>query len=404
MGINVTTEIGPLKRVLLHRPGEEIENLTPDYLSRLLFDDIPYLEVAQKEHDEFADVLRENGVEVVYLHKLAAEVMEDEEIKEKFIRQFIEESHVSYNESKLALFEYLNSFEDNEAMIRKTMSGVRKSEIPNPKEKHLSDYVKEAYPFITDPMPNLYFTRDPFASVGNSISMNKMYSVTRNRETIYADYIFNYHPDYKGTNRVYDRTYENHIEGGDILNLTENTLAIGISQRTTPEAIEKISQRIFFETEGNMIETILAFKIPRSRAYMHLDTVFTQVDYDKFTIHPQIEGPLQIFEITKGDSYGELKINEEKMTLQEVLSKYLQCDVKLIRCGGGDFIISQREQWNDGSNTLCIKPGEVVVYSRNYVTNRILEDYGIKVHVISSSELSRGRGGPRCMSMPLVRE
>ena len=135
---------------------------------------------------------------------------------------------------------------------------------------------------------------------------------------------------------------------------------------------------------------------------MHLDTVFTQVDYDKFTIHPQIEGPLQIFELTKGDDT--VNINETTMTLGEVLSKYLECEVKLIRCGGGDYIISQREQWNDGSNTLCIKPGEVIVYSRNHVTNKILEEYGIKIHVIPSSELSRGRGGPRCMSMPLIRE
>ena len=230
-----------------------------------------------------------------------------------------------------------------------------------------------------------------------------MYSETRNRETIYAHFIFKYHPDFKGTNRLYDRDFDYNIEGGDILNISEKVLAIGISQRTAPQAIEKISERIFFETPDSKIETVLAFKIPKTRAYMHLDTVFTQVDYDKFTIHPQIEGPLEIFELTKGEN-GKVKITKESMTLQEVLSKYLECDVKLIRCGGGDYVISQREQWNDGSNTLCIRPGEVIVYSRNYVTNKILEEYGIKTHVIPSSELSRGRGGPRCMSMPLIRE
>lgn len=403
MAISVTSEIKPLKKVLLHQPGDEIENLTPEYLERLLFDDIPYLEIARQEHDAFAQVLRDNGVEVVYLHELAAEVLKDTDLKDKFIKQFINEAKVESEQAKKDLYVYLNSFEDNEKLVRKTMAGIRKSELPEIKDKHLYDYVAEPYPFITDPMPNLYFTRDPFASIGNSISMNKMYSETRNRETIYADYIFNYHPDFKGTNRVYDRTFEHHIEGGDILNLTEKTLAIGISQRTEAKAIERIAERIFFETEGNKIETILAFKIPNTRAYMHLDTVFTQVDYDKFTIHPQIEGPLAIYELTKGEN-GKLNIKEATMTLQEVLSKYLQCDVKLIRCGGGDYIISQREQWNDGSNTLCIRPGEVVVYSRNYVTNKILQDYGVKIHVIPSSELSRGRGGPRCMSMPLVRE
>ncbi|WP_373898151.1 arginine deiminase [Haloimpatiens sp. FM7315] len=403
MAIKVTSEIKPLKKVLLHRPGAEIENLTPEYLERLLFDDIPFLEVAQKEHDAFAQVLRDNGVEVVYLHKLAAEVIADPKLKEKFIRQFIAEAHVKNEKVQENLYNFLNSFKDNEELIRKTMAGINKSELPKIETVHLADYVEEDYPFVTDPMPNLYFTRDPFASIGNTISMNKMYSVTRNRETIYSDYIFNYHPDFKGTKRAYDRTFESHIEGGDILNLTEKVLAIGISQRTEAPAIERIAKSLFFETEGNKIETILAFKIPNSRAYMHLDTVFTQVDYDKFTIHPQIEGPLQIFEITKGQG-NDIKIVEIEMTLQEVLSKYLECDVKLIRCGGGDYVISQREQWNDGSNTLCIRPGEVVVYSRNYVTNKILEDYGIKIHVIPSSELSRGRGGPRCMSMPLIRE
>ena len=403
MGIKVTSEIKPLKKVLLHRPGLELENLTPDHLDRLLFDDIPYLEVAQQEHDIFAQVLRNNGVEVVYLHELAAEVMENEEIKERFIKQFIQEAEIKNIEAQESVYNFLKSIKDNKELIRKTMAGINKNEFPEISKKSLADYVEEDYPFIADPMPNLYFTRDPFASIGNSISLNKMYSVTRNRETIYSDYIFRYHPDYKDTQRVYDRSFDYHIEGGDILNITEKVLAIGISQRTEPRAIEKIANRIFFETEGNKIETILAFKIPKSRAYMHLDTVFTQVDYDKFTIHPQIQGPLEIFEISKNEN-GTLNLIQEEMTLQEILSKHLDCDVKLIQCGGGDYVISQREQWNDGSNTLCIKPGEVVVYSRNYVTNQILKEHGITIHVIPSSELSRGRGGPRCMSMPLERE
>lgn len=403
MGIKVTSEIKPLKKVLLHRPGLELENLTPEYLDRLLFDDIPYLEVAQQEHDAFAQVLRNNGVEVVYLHELAAQVMEDEEVKEKFIKQFIQEAEIKNTEIQESVYNLLTSIKDNEELIRKTMAGINKNELPKINKKSLADYVEEDYPFIADPMPNLYFTRDPFASIGNSISLNKMYSITRNRETIYSDYIFKYHPDYKDTQRVYDRSFDYHIEGGDILNLTEKVLAIGISQRTEAKAIEKIANRIFFETEDNKIETILAFKIPKSRAYMHLDTVFTQVDYDKFTIHPQIQGPLEIFEISKGEN-GTLNLLQEEMTLQEILSKHLNCDVKLIQCGGGDYVISQREQWNDGSNTLCIKPGEVVVYSRNYVTNQILKEHGVTIHVIPSSELSRGRGGPRCMSMPLERE
>lgn len=406
MGIKVTSEIKTLKKVLLHKPGSEIENLTPDYLERLLFDDIPFLEVAQQEHDAFADILRQNGVEVVYLHELAAEVIADEEIKEQFIQQFIKEAGITSPELHKNVYEFLKGFKNNEDLIRKTMAGINKHELPQLGKRSLSDLAEDDYPFVADPMPNLYFTRDPFATIGEGVSLNKMYSVTRNRETLYADYIFKYHKDFKGqVERFYDRDFEYHIEGGDILNLTEKTLAIGISQRTQADAIEHIAKQIFFKSQNKDIETILAFNIPNNRAMMHLDTVFTQIDVDKFTIHPGIQGPLQVFEITKGNVEGELKIEELNAKLEDVLAKYLGVEkVTLIQCGGGDKVIADREQWNDGSNTLCIKPGEVVVYSRNYITNKLLVDNGIKIHVIPSSELSRGRGGPRCMSMPLVRE
>lgn len=406
MGIRVTSEIKPLKKVLLHRPGAEIENLTPEYLERLLFDDIPFLEVAQQEHDAFAEVLRQNGAEVVYLHELAAEVIEDEEIKEQFINQFIKEAGIKSRELQKNVYEFLKGFENNEDLIRKTMAGINKNELPALSNKSLSDLADDDYPFVADPMPNLYFTRDPFASIGNGVSLNKMYSVTRNRETLYADYIFKYHKDFKAqVERFYDRDFENHIEGGDILNLTEKTLAIGISQRTEAAAIEHIAKQIFFHSKNNKIETILGVNIPNNRAMMHLDTVFTQIDVDKFTIHPGIQGPLKVFEITKGDAEGELNIKEANEDLEVVLAKHLGVDkVTLIQCGGGDKVIADREQWNDGSNTLCIKPGEVVVYARNYITNKLLVENGIKIHVIPSSELSRGRGGPRCMSMPLIRE
>ena len=406
MGINVTSEIKTLKKVLLHRPGEEIENLTPEYLERFLFDDIPYLEIAKQEHNLFADTLRNNGVEVVYLHELVAKVIEDNDIKEKFINQFILEAKIKSKEMQNVVYNYLKQFKNNEELIRKTMAGINKKELLKLNEKSLSDLIEKDYPFITDPMPNLYFTRDPFASIGRGISLNKMYSITRNRETIYADYIFKYYPDFKNqVEKFYDRDFEYSIEGGDILNLTEKTLAIGISQRTNPNAIEKIAKNIFFHSNNKDIETILAFNIPNTRAFMHLDTVFTQVDYDKFTIHPAIQGPLQIFEITKGNKLDKLNIKEINSKLEDILSKHLGVEkVTLIQCGGGDKVISAREQWNDGSNTLCIRPGEVIVYDRNHITNKILQEHGILTHIIPSSYLSRGRGGPRCMAMPLERE
>lgn len=403
--INVKSEIMPLKKVLLHRPGNELLNLTPDSLGRLLFDDIPYLKVAKEEHDEFARILRENGVEVVYLEDLMTEVLDQNpDLREKFIRQFVYEAGIKTPKYKDAVITFLMEFHDNKELVLKTMEGINVNELAameRDTEHSLVDKVTEDSKFLADPMPNLVFTRDPFASIENGISLNKMYSVTRNRETIYAEYIFNYHPDYKDTIKYYDRYNPYHIEGGDILVLNEHTLAIGVSQRTQPESIEQIALNMFKDPDCE-IDTILAFNIPNSRAFMHLDTVFTQIDYDKFTYHPGIMDTLQVFEIKEDIAQG-VKVEEINDSLENILEKYLNKDITLIPCGGGDKIISEREQWNDGSNTLCIAPGVVIVYDRNNITNAVLRRYGIKVLEMHGSELSRGRGGPRCMSMPLVR-
>ena len=403
--INVKSEIMPLKKVLLHRPGNELLNLTPDSLGRLLFDDIPYLKVAKEEHDEFARILRENGVEVVYLEDLMTEVLDQNpDLREKFVRQFVYEAGIKTPKYKDAVITFLMEFHDNKELVLKTMEGINVNELAameRDTEHSLVDKVTEDSKFLADPMPNLVFTRDPFASIENGISLNKMYSVTRNRETIYAEYIFNYHPDYKDTIKYYDRYNPYHIEGGDILVLNEHTLAIGVSQRTQPESIEQIALNMFKNPDCK-IDTILAFNIPNSRAFMHLDTVFTQIDYDKFTYHPGIMDTLQVFEIKEDIAQG-VKVEEINDSLENILEKYLNKDITLIPCGGGDKIISEREQWNDGSNTLCIAPGVVIVYDRNNITNAVLRRYGIKVLEMHGSELSRGRGGPRCMSMPLVR-
>ena len=405
-GIHVTSEIKPLKKVLLHRPGRELLNLTPDTLQELLFDDIPFLKVAQEEHDAFAKVLRDNGVEVVYLEDLMAEVLDlDPAIREKFLKQFIVEGGIRTNKYQRIIYDYLDQIKDNKTLVLKTMEGINVNELKRDIENSLVDLVSEESKMVLAPMPNLYFTRDPFASVGEGATLNRMYSVTRNRETIYAEYIFNYHPDFKGmVEKWYDRYDSFHIEGGDILNLTENTLAVGISQRTEPDAIDGLAKNIFNNPKSK-ITKILAFNIPNSRAFMHLDTVFTQIDVDKFTIHPGILGPLEVFEITKGDNPEEVKVKKIESDLESILEDALGIEkVTLIKCGGEDRIAAEREQWNDGSNTLCIAPGVIVVYERNDVTNALLKEYGLTVLTIPSAELSRGRGGPRCMSMPLWRE
>ncbi|WP_279237131.1 arginine deiminase [Alkaliphilus serpentinus] len=399
--IQVYNEIGKLKRVLLHCPGEEIENIVPDYLTRLLFDEIAFLKQAKKEHQQFSDILRNEGVEVLYLTELMAEILQDPEVRKSFLEDFLMEGKVASQGLKEGLLEY---FSDKSPMevVRKSMGGVRKEELKEIKVKQLADMVKNPYPFYLDPIPNLYFQRDPFASIGRGISLNVMFSRTRNRETLFAKYIFDHHPHYKDIPRWYNRDMSHSIEGGDILVLSDKVVAIGISQRTDAVAIEMLAEKLFKSQET--FETILAFDIPKTRAYMHLDTVFTMVDYDKFTIYPGIEMPLDVYSLKRGKNHS-IDITYEENKLSNILKEYLKLSsVTLIRCGNNDIIAAGREQWSDGSNTLAISPGKVVCYNRNYVTNEALRNHGVEVLEFDSYELSRGRGGPRCMSMPLIRE
>lgn len=400
--INVYSEIGRLKTVLLHEPGEELANLTPTLLNQLLFDDIPWLPLAIKEHKSFAQVLRDNGVEVLYLTDLVAQSLDTcPEAKNKFIKEFVSEADIKSETLSHYVEKYLLSFDNTIEMVKKTMAGIKKEEIPSFSKRTLSDYITD-YPFATDPMPNLYFTRDPFACVGDGISLNKMFTVTRSRETIYGKYIFLYHPIYKNNKLFYNRTMDSSIEGGDIIVLNSKIICVGVSERTHPASIEKLAKNLF---TNSTFEKVLAFDLPKKRSFMHLDTVFTQVDVDKFTVHSQCTDSFRVYELTKNQGKpNKLNVVEINDKIDNILSKYLDRKVTLIKCGGDDSINSDREQWSDGANTLAIAPGKVIVYDRNHITNSILVNNNIEVLTIPSSELSRGRGGPRCMCMPLYRE
>lgn len=397
--INVNNEIKPLKKVLLHRPGEELLNLTPNALDELLFDDIPDLEKAIEEHDNFAKIFKDEGIEVVYLEDLMAETLDqNKNLREEFLEKYLKEANISdelaYKESK----KLLESIKDTKQFVLKTMSGITLKELGIKNDKVIYN---QKYTSI-NPMPNLYFTRDPFSSIAEGVSINSMYSVTRSRETIYADYIFNRHKDYKGVKNFYGRGKDYHIEGGDILNINKNLLMIGISQRTELNAIRVLAKNVL-EDKDNDINEIIGVNIPNERAYMHLDTVFTQIDYDTFTYHPGIISTFHAVKFSLRD--GEMSEEFIEKSLDDLLKDALKLDkINLLPCGGGDPIAALREQWTDGSNTLAIAPGKVIVYKRNTVTNQMLELNDIEVIKLDSSTLTVGRGGPRCMSMPLIRE
>lgn len=404
MSIQIYSEVGKLRRVLLHRPGRELENLVPAYRERMLFDDIPYVRIAREEHDAFSSLLSKHGAEVIYLEDLLAEVLQDPALRESFTKEFLADAGIRHPDTLAWLSDYFSQFKDPAELVCRLISGLRKEECPRSSNVWLTDWLTKDYPFILDPLPNLFFTRDPFATAGNGVSLHHMQTLVRHRETRLGYYVLHYHPAFKGCPFWYDPSDSAFMEGGDILVLSPRVIAVGLSQRTHPDAVELYAKRILASSSG--FEEILAFDIPKTRSFMHLDTVFTQVDTDKFIVHPEIRDTLRVFSLTLNDrSVSGLAIREESDSLDHILERHLGLNhVTLIHCGGGSPVDAQREQWNDGSNTLCIAPGEVIVYERNYTTNSILKDHGIKAYTIPSSELSRGRGGPRCMSMPLIRD
>lgn len=405
MAICVKSEIGKLRKVLIHRPGGELEHLTPEYLTTLLFDDIPYLKRAQIEHDSFAETLRSCGVEVVYLCDLVAQALDtDPAVRRQFVKEFLSNADTRIVGHEKELFKLLMDEPDTRTMVLRTMEGIMDDGFDFRKTNPLLNLTRTKAGFILDPIPNLYFTRDPMASVGCGASLNHMFSVTRNRETIYMKYVFEHHPDFQNkVKKYYDPSVPYSIEGGDIHNLSEDTLAIGLSERTTAQAIEVLARNIFADEESS-IRNILAIDIPNMRAFMHLDTVLTQADRGVFIVHPGILHNIKVYRVFPG-AKGTIKAESLKGSLESIFCRFLGLDeVRFIKCGGNNMIAAEREQWNDGSNALCVEPGTVIVYDRNTITNDILRDNGLKTLEIASSELSRGRGGPRCMSMPLVRD
>ena len=395
--INVYSEIGTLKKVLVHTPGQEIDYLTPQRLDELLFSAILDPIRAREEHQKFIEILKSEGVEVVQLSELTAEAYNaaSVEAKEAFINKWLDESIPALSDAnRKVVYNYLKGMEkDTVKMIRKMMAGILAREVN----------VESSVELIVDPMPNLYFTRDPFASVGNGITLHHMFRPTRRRETIFADLIFSQHPDYKTTPKYYDRSMNYSIEGGDVFIYNEKTLVVGVSERTEKDAIQTLAESIKNNSEVKF-ETIYAINVPKMSNLMHLDTWLTMLDYDKFLYSPNMMGVLKIWKIDlKASKIEWHEINEP---LTDFLSSVIGKEATLIPVAGeGATQIDIDVETNfDATNYLVIKPGVVVGYDRNRKTNEALTKAGIKVHSWNGDQLSLGMGSARCMSMPLYRE
>ena len=401
--LQIRSEVGPLESILLHRPGGELERLIPKYLDEMLFEDIPYLAQMQKEHDTFAEVLRANGAEVFYFDELLTDIIETPEVKEAIIDEITSGLRVNSILLRKDIHSLLAGMPPEE-LTTTLLTGLSKKEVTHSEaEKRLSFYIKDEYPFYIDPLPNLYFSRDYGTVIGTRLSVNTMKARARKRESMLLQYIAAHHPHFRGSALWHNHSEPDSIEGGDILILSDSVIAVGCSARTSPEGIETLASRLFAEDET--IREVLVIQIPFTRAYMHLDTVFTMVDRDKFTIFPGIAETVNVFRLNPGRSKqkGDIRIHQER-NLARTLAKSLNLPaVKLISTGGGDSWSAEREQWNDSTNTLAIAPGKVITYRRNILSNEILRKNGVEVLEIAGSELVRGRGGPRCMSMPLRR-
>jgi arginine deiminase len=402
--IYVDSETGALKKVFLHRPGRELKRITIDNKDELLIDEIVWVKRARRDHDAFADLLRENGVEVIYFQDCLGDVVRDASVRSALLDDALSlESHdPNLKDALKRIAMEMTHVEVAEALI----CGMTKTEAVERvgRIKSLALAASGDSSFLFRPLPNLYFQRDPCFFVRNGVILSAMRFLARQREPLYASYIFRHHPVFRDVEIVFgceagDR-YPNVIEGGDFLVLNEDCVAIGVSERSTAGTIQAVGSRLASRLG---VKKILAVDIPKLRAYMHLDTVFTMVDRDAFTIYPGIHGEVRVWELEYEES-GRLAAITETRDLLGLLKKHLGLEeIRVIETGGGDPVEASRDQWNDGTNTLAISPGVVVTYESNEASNRALRENGIVVYEINGSELGKGRGGPRCMSMPLLR-
>lgn len=399
VGLGTTSEVGALRIAILHRPGAELSRLSPRNIDQLLFDGLPWVARAQEEHDRFAELLRSRGVEVLLLSDLLTEALHHSgAARMQGVAAAVDARRLG---TPLAqeLSAYLRGLEPGR-LAQVLMAGMTFNELPSDTRTDVSlvRRMHHGADFVIEPLPNLVFTRDSSIWIGPRVVIPTLALRARAREASLTDLIYAHHPRFTGVRRAYEsRTAP--VEGGDVLLLAPGVLAVGVGERTTPAGAEALARSLF---DDGLAETVLAVPIEQRRAQMHLDTVCTMVDTDAVVMYANVVDALSAFTIRRAPDGG-VTISDES-PFREAAAAAMGIEKLRVIDTGLDPVVAEREQWDDGNNTLALAPGVVVAYERNVQTNTRLQEAGIEVLTIAGSELGTGRGGPRCLSCPVARD